>query len=87
MAIRRGDYKLVRYDSNADTNTGERNQPVTEARLYNLKDDLGESNDLAAKHPEVVKELQAKWDAWNEGNVEPLWGAQGGGGGRRRRAR
>jgi arylsulfatase A-like enzyme len=74
MAIRAGDYKLVRYDSNADTLTGARNQPVTAARLYNLTADIGETKDLAAAMPEKVKELQAKWDAWNAGNVQPLWG-------------
>jgi arylsulfatase A-like enzyme len=84
MAIRQGDYKLVRYDSNADTNTGQGGQPVTAAMLYNLKEDIGESNDLAAKKPEIVKELQAKWDTWNKDNVDPLWGGGAGGGARRR---
>lgn len=74
MAIRIGDYKLVRYDSNADTQTGERNQPVTAAQLYNVATDLGETNDLAAAMPEKVKELQSRWDAWNTANVKPLWG-------------
>jgi len=80
MAIRAGDYKLVRYDSNADTQTGQR-QPVTDYKLYNLKDDLGETKNLATAQPERVKELQAKWDAWNASNVKPLWGAGGGGDG------
>ncbi|ODA28563.1 sulfatase [Planctopirus hydrillae] len=74
MAVRAGDYKLVRYDSNADTLTGKGNQPVTAARLYHLKDDLGETKDLAASLPEKVAELQAQWDHWNEQNVPPLWG-------------
>jgi arylsulfatase A-like enzyme len=78
MAIRAGDYKLVRYDSNADNNAGKK-QPVSTVKLYNLKDDLGESKDLAAAQPDKVKELQAKWDAWNADNVKPLWGAGGGG--------
>jgi arylsulfatase A-like enzyme len=82
MAIRRGDYKLVRYDSNADTNTGQGGQPVTAAMLYNLKDDIGETKDLASQNPDLVNELQAQWNAWNTDNVDPLWG--GGGGGRRR---
>jgi arylsulfatase A-like enzyme len=77
MAIRVGDYKLVRYDSNADTLTGARNQPVTSARLYNLAADIGETKDLAAGMPDKVKELQAKWDAWNTANVKPLWGGTG----------
>ncbi|MEY3459950.1 MAG: hypothetical protein RL215_3107 [Planctomycetota bacterium] len=75
MAIRSGDYKLVRYDSNADTLTGKANQPVTEAKLYNLAMDIGERQDLAAVMPEKVRELQAKWDTWNAGNIPPLWGA------------
>ncbi len=74
MAIRAGDYKLVRYDSNADTLTGARNQPVTAAKLYHLSDDIGETKDLAAAMPDKVKELQAKWDAWNATLVAPLWG-------------
>jgi len=74
MAIRLGDYKLVRYDSNADTLTGARNQPVTAAKLYNLAADIGETQDLAAAMPDKVKELQSRWDAWNIANVEPLWG-------------
>ena len=74
MAIRLGDYKLVRYDSNADTLTGARNQPVTAAKLYNLAADIGETKDLAPAMPEKVKELQSRWDTWNVANVKPLWG-------------
>ena len=74
MAIRAGDWKLVRYDSNADTRTGGRNQPVTGAKLYNLADDVGETKDLAAAMPEKVTELQTRWDAWSATLVKPLWG-------------
>ena len=74
MAIRQGDWKLVRYDGNADTNTGKR-QPVSAARLYDLSKDIHEDKDLAAEQPEKVKQLQARWDEWNRGNVKPLWGA------------
>jgi arylsulfatase A-like enzyme len=80
MAIRAGDYKLVRYDSNADTLTGARNQPVTAAKLYNLAADIGETNDLAAEQPDKLKELQSKWDAWNATLVPPLWGGGKAGG-------
>lgn len=74
MAVRSGDFKLVRYDNNADTRTGVRQQGVTAPKLYNLKDDIGETKDLAAAMPDKVKELKAKWDAWNGSNVPPLWG-------------
>jgi arylsulfatase A-like enzyme len=74
MAIRQGDYKLVRYDTNADTQTGRRRQPVTSARLYRLSDDIGETKDLAAAMPDRVKELQTKWNRWNATLAKPLWG-------------
>ncbi len=72
MAIRQGDWKLVRYDPVADGGTGR----VTEAKLYNLANDIGERNDLAAKQPDKVKELQTAWDKWNRDNVAPLWGGR-----------
>ena len=76
--VRSNDYKLVRYDSNADTLTGKANQPVTAAKLYNLRSDPSESQDLAAAMPEKVTELQMKWDRWNADNAAPLWGAGSG---------
>jgi len=69
MAIRKGDWKLVRYDAHADGGDG-----TTAARLYNLADDIAEKTDLAAKQPDKLKELQVAWDEWNRGNVAPLWG-------------
>ncbi|MBI5770349.1 MAG: sulfatase-like hydrolase/transferase [Verrucomicrobia bacterium] len=78
MAIRRGDWKLVRYDTNAETNVGRR-QPVSSAKLYNLAADIHEDRDVAAANPDKVKELQALWDAWNQFNVPAAWGSGGGG--------
>ncbi|HEY2574428.1 MAG TPA: sulfatase-like hydrolase/transferase, partial [Verrucomicrobiaceae bacterium] len=78
MALRMGDWKLVRYDINADTQTGGRRQPVTDFKLYNLASDIHEDHDLAAANPAKVKELQEKWNTWNHSNVKPLWGNKGG---------
>lgn len=75
MAIRRGDWKLVRYDPTADGATGR----ATDAKLYNLKDDIGETRDLIQAQPQKAKELQAAWDKWNELNVPALWGGRGDG--------
>ena len=61
MAARKGDWKMVRYD-----NTG--------IHLYNLKDDIGESKNLAAKETDILRDMQAAWNEWNRGNVAPLWG-------------
>ena len=76
MAIRAGDYKLVRYDSNADTQTGGKKQPVTAAKLYNLVADIGESKDLAAAQPDKVKELQCEMGCMEQVERRPALGQQ-----------
>lgn len=73
MAIRIGDYKLVRYDQNADTRVGKRLHAIGPF-LYNLNEDIGETKDLSAQMPDKVRELQTKWDAWNKTLMKPLWG-------------
>jgi arylsulfatase A-like enzyme len=75
MAIRQGDWKLVRYDAAVDGQRG----ATTEPKLYNLAADIGEENDLIVEEPQRAKALKASWDKWNESNVPPKWG-----GGRRR---
>jgi arylsulfatase A-like enzyme len=74
MAIRKGDLKLVRYDRTADVEGGDPADPVTPARLYDLSRDIGESRDLAAEMPDIVRDLEAAWAAWDAANVAPLWG-------------
>jgi len=75
MAIRQGDWKLVKYDPVVDGGKGK--GKATPAKLYYLADDVGETRDLIAEQPEKAAELQAAWDDWNEENVAPLWGAGG----------
>lgn len=73
MAIRAGDWKLVRYDTLVDGEA--RAKPaVTPARLYNLAKDIGETTDLAAKHPDKVTELESAWQRWNAHLASPRWG-------------
>jgi arylsulfatase A-like enzyme len=62
-AIRKGDFKLV-----ASSVDG-----VNKVLLYNLKDDIGEKNDLSEKMPEKAKELKADWDKWSAEQMAPLW--------------
>lgn len=65
-AIRQGKWKLVDWrDFDAKRQSG--------WQLYDLSEDIGETRDLAASRPELVKELSAAWDAWNQGNIAPLW--------------
>ncbi len=73
MAIRDGNFKLVRYDVNVAPGTVG-TDGVTDFELYDLSKDIGESKDLAKDMPDKVKELQAKWTEWDKANVPPLWG-------------
>jgi arylsulfatase A-like enzyme len=79
MAIRIGDYKLVRYDMNVETRTGGK-QAASDVKLYNLASDIGEKKNLFATMPDKAKELQSKWDAWNATLMKPGSGDTGEGG-------
>ena len=51
-AVRSGDYKLLKfYDDDS-------------VELYNLKNDISESNDLAAAMPDKAKQLRSDLEAW-----------------------
>jgi arylsulfatase A-like enzyme len=74
MAIRRGDWKLVKAPGAGAEFAERRSRATTEgAHLYNLASDIGEQNNLAAKEPDRVKELAAAWERWNAELQEPRW--------------
>jgi arylsulfatase A-like enzyme len=76
-AVRRGDWKLVRYDLTVDlpgTKSKAGKVKVTQPRLYNLARDLNESKDQANVHPKKVEELRSLWNAWAAQLRDPLWG-------------
>lgn len=60
-AIRMGDWKLVQTPRDET------------AQLFNLKTDLGETTDLAAKEPAKFDELAAKFDEWEKGTIPAKW--------------
>ncbi len=70
MAIRRGDWKLVRPDLAPDRQFGDIAQTPM---LFNLAEDIGEKNDRAAQKPELVKELAADWERWNRELAPAAW--------------
>lgn len=75
VAIRKGDWKLVKGAGSPGVKNIERRATATMegAELYNLAEDVGEATNLAAKYPEKVQELAADWNDWNQKNVEALW--------------
>lgn len=60
-AVRHGDWKLV-AGNGGDKVNGE---------LYNLADDISESNNRASGMPDKVKELKGLWDKWNAEQAPP----------------
>jgi len=77
VAIRMGDWKLLLNAGGADGEGGGSRAAGTKARgkgkaraadgtveLYNLAADIGEKNNLAAEHPDKVKELRARLELW-----------------------
>ena len=74
IAIRQGEWKLVKGPGGGAGTDWQRTRATTEgAELYNLAQDIGETNNLAAQEPGKVKELAAAWNAWNAELVEPAW--------------
>ncbi len=73
MAVRRGDWKLVSYMQKIDEGDVHRseNPPLTPHRLYNLRDDIGETNDLATIETKKFEELKSLWDKWNASMADP----------------
>jgi arylsulfatase A-like enzyme len=70
MAIRMGDWKLVRADLATDKQFGD---IARKPMLFNLADDISEKKDLAEAQPERVKEMSKVWQKWNEELAPPAW--------------
>ena len=60
-AVRHGDWKLVKANGGG-----------MEPGLYNLKEDISESKNLAEANPEKVSELKSLWDKWNGEQAPPI---------------
>jgi len=59
-AVRSGDWKLVVHKAKVE--------------LFDLKNDVSESTDLSAQHPDIVKKLSALYDTWLDEMAEPQQG-------------
>jgi arylsulfatase A-like enzyme len=61
MAIRAGKYKLVKAAG------------IDQPQLFDLAADIGETKDLSAEKPDVVKSLAERYETWNGTLEEPRW--------------
>jgi arylsulfatase A-like enzyme len=59
-AVRAGDWKLVRT-------------PLEEHWLFNLAEDVSESNDVADENPAVVSALRGSLESWESTHPDPIW--------------
>jgi arylsulfatase A-like enzyme len=91
VAVRMGDWKLVKGAGSPAVAGSAGRATVDGAELYNLRDDIGESKNLAAAQPDKVRELAAAWNAWNAEQVGAKWNPQraveGGKAGKKRKAK
>ena len=77
--IRSGDWKLVKTRDGplVDVDPSVL-RDLSEAGLYNLAEDIGETRNRAAERPDKVKEPSDLWQQWNGRLSQPLWGPRRG---------
>ena len=75
LALRMGDWKIVKSVGAgvAAENPRAGKATVEGVHLYNLRQDLGEKENLAEKNPEKLRELVAVWENYNRQMIDPLW--------------
>jgi len=59
-ALRRGDWKLV-------------NERTGGQVLFNLKEDPQETTNVSAQHPNVFREMKARYQTWSRSMMRPQW--------------
>ena len=76
-AIRKGDWKIVWEPAGIPWEPRETDIPVDKWRLYDIKEDPGELNDLSSNQPDKLKELVQEWEIYarENGVILPDYGA------------
>ncbi len=60
VGVRQNDWKLVKMNN-------------ATWKLFDIKNDIGENNDLSAKYPQIVAKMVNGAQLWSESHVTPLW--------------
>jgi arylsulfatase A-like enzyme len=85
MAIRKGDWKLVRTVDGPLRADYSELRDLSSAQLFNIKADIAETTDVSAKFPDKKRELAESWQRWNQELATPRWSpGRGAGPGRAR---
>jgi arylsulfatase A-like enzyme len=73
MALRMGDWKLLLNagEQNAEETPTSDGKATGKVELYNLAEDISESNNLAASQPERVKEMRTRLESHLKTAVPP----------------
>ena len=67
-ALRLGDWKIIQQPER-----GKGRQATPEWQLFNLANDISETENLAQQHPEKLNELIAHWETINAEMIEPVF--------------
>jgi arylsulfatase A-like enzyme len=69
LSLRQGAWKLIEPSKGPKVlaNTNAETGQTGEFQLYNLEEDLGETKDVAAHHPDRVRQMHARLDAIRQG--------------------
>ena len=76
IAIRMGDWKLTKAPDKDFKFNRAGIASADGSHLYNLKEDIGEKNNLSDSYPEKVKALKEAWNLWNKELIKPAWSEQ-----------
>ncbi len=72
-AVRDGDIKAV--SGNAE-GKGKNSEPTNEIMLFDLLQDLSETNNLAASRPDDIARLEKLYSEWKKDFPKPTWGGE-----------
>lgn len=76
QGLRQGEWKLLLLKGKGGKKGKNKGNKSTTPHLFNLKDDIGETTNLAAKHPEKVKSLSRRMDKLDREittHSRPVW--------------
>jgi arylsulfatase A-like enzyme len=72
-SIRKDDWKLVHSPNRSLASAEDKLTLPPAPELYNLRTDIGETQNLADQNPDMVRALLDEWTTWNKTLKDPAW--------------